>query len=320
MSKYTTEVKYICEVLAGYVPDDSFDAEYDYNSVLSLSVCNKIFGNPNSDNDATYPIFGDDDDKRYELNRKILEHFFTREIGYETVGLWKQKLRFRMREIMPKYNKLYESETLLYSNGTLKLDVLNNVDLKTSRDTTKAENEDVDRTKESKYESTGSKTATTANGVKTETETVASQNGSTISNENTNRDDMQKFSDTPQGQIDSQGNVTLDLDSYLTNATKNKGNEERNAVGTNTNQSNGKSNYSENNSGTSAENNAAESGTNDRENSSKSITGLENYIERMSGKTGDKSYAKMLEEYRSTILNIDAMIIAELEDLFMGIW
>ena len=99
MSKYTTEVRFICENYAGY--DDSVG----YNDVEHVidSARSKIF-------DFTYPIFSNSYKKTLET--KILKHYYTREIGFETVGLWKLKLNMKMNEIMPYYNKLYESELL----------------------------------------------------------------------------------------------------------------------------------------------------------------------------------------------------------------
>ena len=44
------------------------------------------------------------------------------------------------------------------------------------------------------------------------------------------------------------------------------------------------------------------------------------YFERVMGKTGGKSYSKMLLEFRQTFLNIDKMIIDELSNLFFGLW
>jgi hypothetical protein len=41
------------------------------------------------------------------LCTKIIKHYYTREIGEETYGLWKLRLETRMNEIMPYYNKLY---------------------------------------------------------------------------------------------------------------------------------------------------------------------------------------------------------------------
>lgn len=116
MSKYTTEVRYICEVSSGLKESAGFD---DLNKILENSV-DKIF-------DFDYPIF--DEEYRRPLNIKILRNFYTREICEETVGLWKLRLQQTLCEIMPYYNQLYKSE----------LEVINplyNVDLTTTRKTT----------------------------------------------------------------------------------------------------------------------------------------------------------------------------------------
>lgn len=57
-----------------------------------------------------YPIF--DEDYRRGLNAKIIEHYWFREIGFETPQMFKRFLNRRMNEIMPFYNQLYESALL----------------------------------------------------------------------------------------------------------------------------------------------------------------------------------------------------------------
>lgn len=99
MSKYTTEVRFICETESGLTESVGYK---DIDTVLDNSV-DKIF-------DFDFPIF--DENYRGVLERKILLHFYTREIGFETVGLWKLKLRTKLNEIMPYYNKLYNSELI----------------------------------------------------------------------------------------------------------------------------------------------------------------------------------------------------------------
>lgn len=99
MSKYTTQVRFICEVNSGL--DESVG--YDNIAQVIANSRAKIF-------DFSYPIF--DENYRATLETKILKHYYTREIGLETVGLWKHFLDMRMNEIMPYYNKLYESELL----------------------------------------------------------------------------------------------------------------------------------------------------------------------------------------------------------------
>lgn len=54
-----------------------------------------------------YPIF--DESYRETLNNKIITHYWMREIGAETAGLFKLYLNRTMSEIMPYYNQLYKS-------------------------------------------------------------------------------------------------------------------------------------------------------------------------------------------------------------------
>jgi hypothetical protein len=54
-----------------------------------------------------YPIF--DETYRSVLNNKIINHFYFYEIGFQTVEHFKHYLKAKMNEIMPYYNKLYET-------------------------------------------------------------------------------------------------------------------------------------------------------------------------------------------------------------------
>ena len=102
MSKYTTEVRYICESKIGLSESvDGASVEDVISSALPL-----IFN-------FDFPIF--DENYRTVLETKILRHFYTREIGFETVSLWQLKLKTRLNEIMPYYNKLYESELIEFN-------------------------------------------------------------------------------------------------------------------------------------------------------------------------------------------------------------
>lgn len=56
--------------------------------------------------DFDFPIF--DESYRDVLIKKINDHYFMREIGSETVGLFKHYLRTTMNEIMPSMNLLYK--------------------------------------------------------------------------------------------------------------------------------------------------------------------------------------------------------------------
>ena len=68
-----------------------------------------------------YPIWNES--YRNILNKKILDHYYMDEIGYETAELFKHFLNARMNEIMPYYNDLYNNQEKLIN------DALENVDL-----------------------------------------------------------------------------------------------------------------------------------------------------------------------------------------------
>lgn len=97
MSRYTTEVRFICETFAGL--DESVGYN-DVNRTIQAAIP-KIFN-------FYFPIF--DENYRNVLCTKILRHYYTREICEETVGLWQLRLENKLNEIMPYYNNLYEIE------------------------------------------------------------------------------------------------------------------------------------------------------------------------------------------------------------------
>ncbi len=102
MSKYTTELRFICETNAGLVESEGYNSINDI-----LERCRENIFN------FDFPIF--DEAYRPVIEKKILKHYYTREIATETVGLWKHYLDMRLNEIMPYYNKLYETELLHFN-------------------------------------------------------------------------------------------------------------------------------------------------------------------------------------------------------------
>ena len=102
MSKYTTEVRFICESAANLTESEGFNS---IDTILSVAAP-KIFN-------FDFPLF--DENYRTPLEKKILRHFYTREISEETVGLWKLRLQDRLCMIMPYYNQLYSSELIKFN-------------------------------------------------------------------------------------------------------------------------------------------------------------------------------------------------------------
>lgn len=176
MSKYTTEVRFICETCAELTESLGF---VDIEDILDKSW-SRIF--------SDFPIF--DEQYRPELCKKILRHYYTREICCETVGRWKLFLSDKMKNIMPYYNQLYQSELL-------KIQPFVSVDRSVT------------------HEGSGSETKTT------------NRNGTNSSNSRTDgsTNTWSYYSDTPQGGVSG-----LDTNDYLTNATHNVGSDVTNST------------------------------------------------------------------------------------------
>lgn len=227
MSKYTTEVRFICEQKAGLEESVGFD---QIDSVIAKSW-DKIF---------TTKCSFFDEDYRSVLCAKILKHYYTREIGMETAGLWMLWMNRRMEEIMPYYNQLYRSAQLEFNPF-----------------------HDVDYYREGNRQNDG---------------TSETRGSSKNTQDNVTRD---LYSETPQGALNG-----VESETYLTDARKVMQDNEANNT------------YNDNNT----------------------TNTTEDYLEHVYGKMGTVNYSKMLNEYRTTLLNIDMQIIEEFSDLFMGLW
>ena len=253
MSKYTTEVRFICENSAGLSKSEGAD---NVDSILD-KCWNKVFN-------FDFPIF--DENYRQVLCRKILKHYYTREIAHETVGRWKLALNAKLNEIMPYYNQLYKSELLEFNPFY-----------------------DVDLTR--KREGSGTSNRTSNN---TETNSGTSKNVSSGSG-TSNTDTLNRFSDTPQNSMDTQGIA----DSVpLTTVTK------VNEDNTTTNESTDTLTRNDNKTGSGTEN----------------INNTDKYIETVKGKQGTENYSSLLKKFRETFLNIDMMIIDDCSDCFFTLW
>jgi hypothetical protein len=253
VSKYTTEVRFICENSAGLSESEGAN---NVDSILD-KCWNKVFN-------FDFPIF--DENYRQVLCRKILKHYYTREIAHETVGRWKLALNAKLNEIMPYYNQLYKSELLEFNPFY-----------------------DVDLTRSREGSGTSNKTSTN-----TETNSGISKNVSSGKG-TSNTDTLNRFSDTPQNSMDTQGIA----DSVpLTTVTK------VNEDNTTTNENTDTITRNDNRTGSGAEN----------------INSTDKYIETVKGKQGTENYSSLLKKFRETFLNIDMMIIEDCSDCFFTLW
>ena len=87
---------------------------------------------------AEYPIF--DEAHRPVLNRKILNHFMNREIGQETIPMFRLALKRKLDEIMPLYNQQYEISAIKFNQlETIRINN-NNTNTGTTNTTSESEN------------------------------------------------------------------------------------------------------------------------------------------------------------------------------------
>lgn len=170
MSKYTTQVRFICESKSRL---EVSGVSGDVDNIIAGSW-NKIFT-------SKAPFF--DEAYRSVLCSKILKHYYMREICCETVGIWTLWMNTRLEEIMPYYNQLYES-------AKIEFNPMHDVNL--TREHKRTENE----TASGNRDTTGNRdTNITSNGT---------------SNRTTNSDENKKdlYSDTPQGALTGVENET----------------------------------------------------------------------------------------------------------------
>lgn len=279
MSKYTTEVRFICEQKAGL--EGSVGAS-DVDEVLSKSW-NKVVT-------SNFAIF--DEAYREKLVSKVLKHYYLREIGAETVGVWMLWMNTKFEEIMPYYNQLYES-------AKLKFEPFYDVDY------TRSSQRDVTEVEHGSYENNGQ---TQSDGSSTDTgKTSNTRTGKTTEVGSTGGTSKDLYSDTPQGAL-----TGVESETYLTNARKvtDSGNSNTDVDETITD------------AGTSELKGVNSQTVNSTLNNTNAKSGEkgDTFSEDVRGKMGGGSYSKMLIEYRDTFINIDMLVIDEFKDLFFGLW
>lgn len=166
------------------------------NDIKDIPIIQDVLNN--------YTIY--DTNYRNTLNNKILNHYAYEEIGFETPALFAHYLKVKLDEIMPKYNKLYESELL-------KLDPLSNYTIK--------------ETLEKEGEQTNTQTGTLSS--EGENSSTSSSTNTTSNSQTLTNKENHIFQNTPQGDvkfetIDNYEHATthnIDGNVETTNGTKN---------------------------------------------------------------------------------------------------
>ena len=315
MSKYTTEIRFICETLA---PNATTISD------RITQAAPKIF-------DFAFPIF--EESHRLPLESKILRHYYTREIGEETIALWKFRLEDKLNLIMPFYNELYKT-------ANLEFELLNDVDYTRTGNNNGTDGGTVKHTVQGQETRTDDLTQENTN---TRIDNLTQENNDTrtdnlTQNHSTNQTDKGTVNnngtdwnyhlDTPQGGVSQ---MELTNNTYLTTADKTtRQNEETRDLTTNntgnvTNTGTVQNTGNVTNKGT-VENTGSTKNTgtvsNERNETNTEERDLNNSRSFDEHTTGRMSHTPMelVKQYRENILNIDNMIIDELGTLFINVW
>lgn len=211
---YPPTLKKLCVDLTGMSPDvEGFET-------IIAQATPMIF-------DFAYPIF--DESHRQNLEQKIIKRYFFREISCENVFEWKLRLDAKMNEIMPYYNKMYESVGYL-------TDILDDVDYT--------------RTFNEQTANTGNENTTSTQNIENSTESAGSS--TSIGKTDTDNNQLVASSDTPQGQLTGLLDNTYLSAAAKTDAethTTNNDSESRNARSSGTSKTDGTFDTSSNRTG-----------------------------------------------------------------------
>lgn len=295
MALYTTQVKTICESALGRTVPGGFD---EIKQILEASAP-LVFN-------FDFPIW--DENYRLTLETKILKHYYMREIGAETVGLWKLWLDERLNLIMPYYNELYRT-TVLEFNPLYDVDLTTEHKGNNDRKGNNVSQEVGENSREAERGGNSTRSDTSNNA----RQGIAKSAGKT--HDEHVGGDTSRFSDTPQGTIDD-----LAKDKYLTNATINSNQFTDNGTSQNeqvtSNVENGVSNQKAN----FTENDKDKTKSNVTKSGQEAVKTTEEYSHHVFGANGNRTYVSKVMELRNALINIDKMIIDELSDLFLGLW
>lgn len=349
VSTYTTTIR-------DYI--ESF-SHYQHTDQIPFSNKDKIELGRKHLFDFDYPIFDSAYRKVFETH--FIRNFYMREVGFETMGLFKFRLETWLIINMPYFNKLFESEMIAF-------DPLVNSKMSTthSKKNDRTQNDKKDSVKKaSNHETTdltNNKTSSSKDDTHLSSDQVSNTSGSETSdtdtthseeqtgtkgttgeklNDNFNRD---LKSDNPDSRLaitskDGEGvieyaksieeqntnnketvknDVTETKEASGTDTSKNKSSTNVDSTSVVTGSENRQASGEENEKGTETSDRQMDMSQNDQLESN--INDVEDFIEHRTGKIGNQSYSKMLQEYRESFIRIENKIFDEMQELFMLVY
>ena len=238
-----------------------------------------------------YPLY--DNLLKDEFEKDFIRHFYTREIGSESIALFKLRLEDYLYLNHEKWQRLYQ-------NVDETINPFTNIDIKTIRDLNEEENTNRDR--EQQDEETDSRTGS-------DNEQMTTTQDNTV---NSHADDFTRsLEQTPPDErlsITAQDGVGL-ID-YASNIQENKNvndaEQTSTTEGTTTNVRDNEQSGERNRN------------VNELENQKRALEQL--YNEQKVGKTWNKSFVEVYNEYVNHFQGLHKMMFKDMEKLFLGVF
>lgn len=184
MSKYTMELRKVCDLYTRDVVEGWFE-DYNLSDYLLPQFVNVV---------EQAGVWS-----KTNLSKKIVDHYYMREIGFETPALFAFKAKAKMAEIMERYSMI------IYTN-CIEYDPFESVDFDITESRT----------------INNSDTRTTNNSVNSTINNSSSNTTNSTSESSSNSSGLQVNSNTPQGQI-SKANILAGTYASNTSAMENEG-------------------------------------------------------------------------------------------------
>ena len=238
-----------------------------------------------------YPLY--DDLLKDQFEKDFIRHFYTREIGSESIALFKLRLEDYLHLNHEKWQRLYQ-------NVDETINPFTNIDIKTIRDLNEEENTNRDR--EQQDEETDSRTGS-------DNEQMTTTQDNTV---NSHADDFTRNLEQtpPDERLSITANDGVGLIDYASNIQENKNVNDANQTslteGTRTNVRDNEQSGERNRN------------VNELENQKRALEQL--YNEQKVGKTWNKSFVEVYNEYVNHFQGLHKMMFKDMEKLFLGVF
>lgn len=253
---------------------------------------------------STYPVYTPKNPAaltviptREDINKRLLNHYKYREIGFETVGRFLDELEIAMCDIMPYYNQLFKSEDII--NGID--DIFGNLDV----------TEEYTETTTGSSQSEGSGTSSTTSSDTSETSGTTSATSTNNTSMETSEHTKNIKSETPQDNLAITAKDINNVD-YADEVNWNKKDNTSTSEGSETS-----SGSSETSATSESSSEQSSSGTNSVETETETAHTL-----HRKGNQGVNTYAHDMLEFRQLFMNIVSDIIHDkrIANLFMKVY